>query len=325
MPNFTPVLDDHIAKGHIVCPLCFSRLENSSALLCTNIACEHHVQPLPVIQQKIPILVDFRHTILDKQKLLATAGESLIPRSHEKYSTIKRIFWGSGRSTKRNLTQFSESLPRRNAAKSLILVIGGGAVGTGAAGLYQIPQTEVLSFDIYASPHTDFIADGHSLPIADNSVDGIWIQAVLEHVMYPHKVASEILRVLRPGGIVYAETPFMQFVHEGPYDFTRFTESGHRLLFKDFKRIDSGFSTGIGTVLLWNVRYLAWGVTRNKKLAIAISLLFSWLRVFDRLVPASFNADTASGVYFLGQKDPAYRFSDQDIIAHYQGYQQKRS
>jgi ubiquinone/menaquinone biosynthesis C-methylase UbiE len=69
------------------------------------------------------------------------------------------------------------------------------------------------------------VADGHQLPIADGSVDGVWIQAVLEHVLDPSIVVQEIHRVLTPGGVVYAETPFMQPVHEGAYDFTRFSLS----------------------------------------------------------------------------------------------------
>jgi hypothetical protein len=114
---------------------------------------------------------------------------------------------------------------------------------------------------------------------------------------------------------------FLQHVHEGPYDFTRFTESGHRLLFSRFELLDSGFLNGIGTVLLWNLRYLLWGLFRNKKAAIAVTLLFGWLRFFDHLVPKSFNVDAASGVYFLGRKNSEYTFSDLDIIKHYKGYQ----
>ncbi len=50
---------------------------------------------------------------------------------------------------------------------------------------------------------------------------------------------KEIHRVLKDDGIVYADTPFMQQVHEGAYDFTRFTLSGHRWLFKNFALLDS--------------------------------------------------------------------------------------
>jgi len=56
--------------------------------------------------------------------------------------------------------------------------------------------------------------------------DAVWIQAVLEHVLDPVRVVAEIHRVLRPGGLVYSEIPFMQEVHEGAYDFTRFRLSG---------------------------------------------------------------------------------------------------
>jgi hypothetical protein len=46
------------------------------------------------------------------------------------------------------------------------------------------------------------------------------------------RVASEIHRLLKSGGFVYSEIPFMQQVHEGAYDFTRYTLVGHRALFR---------------------------------------------------------------------------------------------
>jgi ubiquinone/menaquinone biosynthesis C-methylase UbiE len=113
-------------------------------------------------------------------------------------------------------------------------VIGGGTIGNGMESLYDDPRLDLLAFDIYASENVQFLADGHQVPLKDGSVDAVWIQAVLEHVLDPQAVVAEIRRVLRPGGLVYASTPFMQQVHEGPYDFTRFTESGHRYLFRHF-------------------------------------------------------------------------------------------
>ncbi|SDF35823.1 Methyltransferase domain-containing protein [Dyadobacter soli] len=322
MNPFSSLLTRHIETGTLVCPLCLSHLRIADDhIYCTNATCSHSTNEIPLIQKTIPILVNFEESILDKASLLATGGESLIPRSGNKYDIIKRIFLRDDRKTKLNLAKFLDNVPKHVGKKATVLIIGGGAVGNGAGGMYDDKSVEILSFDIYASPNTDFIADGHSLPIADNSIDGIWIQAVLEHVMYPQRVAAEMHRVLKPGGVVYAETPFQQHVHEGAYDFTRFTESGHRLLFKDFKLIDSGFLTGIGTVLHWNIRYAAWGLTRSKKVAIAVSLAFGWIKLFDRLVPESFNIDTASGVFFLGRKDPSHKFRDRDIVAHYKGFQ----
>ena len=91
-----------------------------------------------------------------------------------------------------------------------------------------------------------FIADAHNIPIVNEYFDCVIIQAVLEHVLRPNQVVNEIFRVLKANGIVYSETPFLQQVHEGPYDFTRFTESGHRYLFKNFELIKSGASDGAG-------------------------------------------------------------------------------
>ena len=60
----------------------------------------------------------------------------------------------------------------------------------------------------------------------------------------PEKVVAEIYRVLKENGIVYAETPFMQQVHEGAYDFTRYTVLGHRYLFRQFHALSIGGNKG---------------------------------------------------------------------------------
>ena len=69
---------------------------------------------------------------------------------------------------------------------------------------------------------------------------------MLEHVLDPAQVVAEIHRVLGKDGVVFANTPFMQQVHEGAYDFTRFTLSGHRWLFRNFDLLEAGTSAGVG-------------------------------------------------------------------------------
>ncbi|WP_224003280.1 methyltransferase domain-containing protein [Aureimonas sp. SA4125] len=93
--------------------------------------------------------------------------------------------------------------------------------------MYAHPRTRIVALIVYNSANSRLIADAHNIPLKDALV----VQAELEHVLQPRRVVAEIWRVLRPGGIVYVETPFMHHVHEGPFDFTRFTESGHRYLF----------------------------------------------------------------------------------------------
>jgi len=80
----------------------------------------------------------------------------------------------------------------------------------------------------------------HTIFFDASSFDGVIIQAVLEHVVEPNHCVEEIHRVLKENGLVYSETPFMQQVHLGRYDFTRFTHLGHRRLFRKFKEICGG-------------------------------------------------------------------------------------
>ena len=130
----------------------------------------------------------------------------------------------------------------------------------------------------------------------------------------------QIHRVLRPDGLVYADTPFLQQVHDGPYDFTRFTDSGHRYLFRDFERIDSGTVAGAGTQLAWSIDYFFRALFRSQMAGLGARLVFSWLAHLDRYLDPRYSIDGASSVYFLGRKSPS-RLSPQDIIGYYQGAQ----
>ncbi len=172
-------------------------------------------------------------------------------------------------------------------------------------------------FDIYDSPDVHFIADGHKIPVMDEAFDLVVVQAVLEHVLEPQIVVDEIWRVLKPKGVVMAGTPFMQPVHEGPYDFTRFTASGHRWLFRRFVEIESSTS-GVGASLLWAIDYFTRSLFRSRWAGKVAKLLFFWLRWFDRWIPPSHASDAAGFCSFVGRKSDN-AISPKEIIAYYKG------
>lgn len=215
-------------------------------------------------------------------------------------------------------------LARANSAAPRVLVVGGGQLGKGMEPLVKSPGIEIVHTDVYLSPIVDVACDGHSLPFADESFDAVVAQAVLEHVADPHRVVAEMHRVLRPGGVAYAETPFMQQVHEGAYDFTRFTELGHRRLFRYFEEIDRGAAMGPATALLWSLRYFARSLPPRRTFLVSVldrlvtTTLF-WIKYLDRvLIDHPGGRDAASGVYFLGRKaeEP---ISDRELVASYDG------
>jgi SAM-dependent methyltransferase len=79
----------------------------------------------------------------------------------------------------------------------------------------QIAQRIALDFDAHFAPELlrdgiDFVLadmETGNFPIRDNSIDLLAMTSTLEHLWCPEKIASEIRRVLRPGGIVFITVP----------------------------------------------------------------------------------------------------------------------
>jgi SAM-dependent methyltransferase len=222
---------------------------------------------------------------------------------------------GTNRVAEQILPKFLTAIKIQNPTPR-VLVIGGGAIGAGTDALYDDATIHLIGFDIYASQNTTFVADGHQIPLINESVDAVWIQAVLEHVLNPFQVVSEIYRVLKPNGLVFADSPFMQQVHEDGYDFMRFTVSGHRWLFRHFELIVAGISGGPGSAALWNIRYFFRALLGSDKIGTAIQMMFFWLRYFDRLRLGRRGMDAASAVFFYGRKSHK-PIKPQDMIAFY--------
>ncbi len=66
----------------------------------------------------------------------------------------------------------------------------------------------------------------HIIPVPADHFDAILCIAVLEHVENPEEVMAELYRVLRPGGHLVLEVPFLQPEHKVPTDFQRYTRDG---------------------------------------------------------------------------------------------------
>jgi hypothetical protein len=141
---------------------------------------------------------------------------------------------------------------------------------------------------------------------------------VLEHVIEPQLVVDEIWRVLKPSGLVYAETPFMSQVHERAYDFTRFTANGHRWLFRRFEQIDAGVNrgSGAGAALAWSVRYFVRALV-GSRIAMLVALPFFLLRHLDGFAHPRRQADAALGVFIWGRKSER-SLTPKDMIAYYE-------
>jgi len=306
------------------CPRCDSPLRDATrAPTCTGSCPLAALGPFLVLGGQ-PILVDFERSVLVRDRFIDRGGESAKDRgtvvgARGARAVVRDLFEPPNRVAHAQAMRLL-ALAKEVAPEPRILVIGGGRVGRGSEALYDDPDAQLIAFDIYCSPLVQFVADAHQVPLADGSVHAVWIQAVLEHVLEPWLVANEIHRVLAPGGLVFAETPFLQHVHEGPYDFTRFTESGHRWLFKAFERIDSGVSGELSASFAWAVGAWVGALTRSRALGTWTRRFAHFVRVFDRGIPAGHHIDGASGHYFLGRRSES-SLTPAEIVASYRGAQ----
>lgn len=220
------------------------------------------------------------------------------------------------------LTRLNKLLASHKSA--IVLVVGGGRQRQWLDKCLGVSDAlKIIYTDIDVNADVDIFCDGHDLPFMDNIFDAVVTTAVLEHVLYPERVVAEIHRVLKVGGLLYSEIPFMQQVHEGAYDFTRYTLSGHRRLLNGFAEIESGMVAGPGTVMVWSIENFVLAFFSRPVLRVGakalVRLLFFWLKYFDYLLKNSPEAmDGASCTFFFGNKSERM-VPDAEIIAGYVG------
>lgn len=139
---------------------------------------------------------------------------------------------------------------------TVVNVGSGGLTGCGCrlweGGVFE--SAKVYHLDILPGDSVSLVGDAHRLPFRDNSIDSLIYQAVLEHVHDPRRVIDEATRVLKPGGYLYLEVPFLQGFHADPYDFQRYTLEGLRVRTKVLTEIDAGVSVGPFCAVVWIIR-----------------------------------------------------------------------
>ena len=188
--------------------------------------------------------------------------------------------------------------------------------------IIKLPITFIAT-DITTGEYTNVICDAHNLPFKSESFDGVLMQAVIEYLVDPYQAVAEVHRVLKKDGLVYAETPFMQQVHGGEYDFMRFTMLGHRRLFRRFEEIAAGTGGGTGSSLAWAVKYFILSFSDKKIVREFLLIIGNWVgfifKYFDYLtINKMATLDGANGFYFMGRKSEK-TLPDRELIKQYRG------
>lgn len=310
-----------INYSNLACPKCKNKIiQIENKFKCNNCNINY-----PIVNN-IPILINEENSLfsikdfLNKLKTTREINESKQKKAIKKIARklIPKI--GFNLKAKENYSNLSNLLSKK-PYRSKVLVIGGGELGQGMKPLINNEKIILTEGDVYFGERTQIIFDSHDIPFASNTFDAVIIQAVLEHVVNPYRCVEEIWRVLKKDGIVYAETPFMQQVHENEFDFTRFTLGGHRRLFRYFKEIDSGVVCGPGMALAWSINRFFDSFSKSKIITFfrygILPFFIFWLKYFDYyFTKKPWASDNASGIFFMGIKSDK-PISDRDIIKNY--------
>ncbi|HEX7679805.1 MAG TPA: methyltransferase domain-containing protein [Thermoanaerobaculia bacterium] len=72
----------------------------------------------------------------------------------------------------------------------------------------------------YSSPNAGMLADAHALPFSDTSFDLVLSYAVFEHLHNPYMAATEVARVLAPGGLFFGAVSQGEPFHESYFHHT---------------------------------------------------------------------------------------------------------
>jgi SAM-dependent methyltransferase len=143
----------------------------------------------------------------------ASIGSPLLREHLAEFPLVRRGLFAA-------VSQFSGGLPPGSR------ILDAGAGNAPYAELFG--HCDYVTADWGNSPHehaagSDIVASLDALPVSDASFDAVLCTEVLEHVRHPESVLAELARVLVPGGRLCLTVPFVWPLHEGPFDFFRYT------------------------------------------------------------------------------------------------------
>ena len=285
------------------CPACHAAIRwqcQSHDILCGACgAC------YPVLPSGVPVLLKPEQrshfaAVLSED----TAGQRMV-REYRRFGT-----W---RARVRNLVKppsivYDEDVARRyswiydtRGGDTLVLSIGGGPGR-------ENPRVINLNLDAFDS--VDMVGDGTNLPLADESVDTVTCNAVVEHVPNPADLIAEMNRVLKPGGYAQLMVPFVFPFHAYPADYQRYSREGILELTRAFEKVELCVLTGPTSALLVMFReYLRIIVPGGdgRILRTLLNGVSGWLTFPLKYLDRRLNrkpkaAHLAAAFYYLGRK-----------------------
>lgn len=171
-----------------------------------------------------------------------------------------------------------------------------------------------LNLNLFPMSNVDVVASAHALPFGDDSLDVVISAAVLEHVQDLDRTVDEMQRVLKPGGFVYIEIPFMQHYHtHDSYgvkfeDYRRLTKRGLTEVFGFCTPLDVGVCVGPASTVCQVAFSFLRDLSERKPYQTAVDTLYRVVGNSVVWIDGYLSNETIqrshipSGIYFFGRK-----------------------
>lgn len=129
--------------------------------------------------------------------------------------------------------------------------------GCGAAPFAVLfPDSQYVACDISADAEAAAVlADNAFLPFLSDTFDLVIGSETLEHTVHVDRAAAELVRVARPGGLVFVSVPYLYPLHGMPYDYQRLTEVKLRTAFESCEILELRGANSIMTTWLVTLEY----------------------------------------------------------------------
>lgn len=291
---------DQIEAGCLVCPQTRQRLNVSADGRWLSTA--EGAPRYALLDGRVPVLL-VDPAWADKYsrasgKMTAEYEPNRLPQKTSRYSRFKA--WA---------LQDHRSIAVRKAFSGLLEGLSPDAVSVSVGGGPLRSHPLLTNLNIGPFPNVDVVADAHRLPYADACVHAIYSEAVFEHLYDPVTAASEIHRVLRPGGKAMIHTPFLQAYHGYPHHYQNFTLTGHQRLFESvgLRVLEAGAGVGptyalVNLISVFLREYAPYPLNRVLR---ALWLVFGAMVVpLDRLLNTKENAHVLASTTYVVVERP---------------------
>jgi len=213
-------------------------------------------------------------------------------------------------STNYNLKQLTHNPYTMLPAEAVVLDVGSSNTkGRYASFVAVTKDIRIIALDIEKAEGIDVVADVHHLPFLSETIDAVFCVSVLEYVQQPPQALNEILRILKPGGLLYLNVPFVFRYAPEPEDLYRFSLPGLRDLCSAFEEIQGGYNRGPASTmcdLLVHFAAIVFCFNNRRLYGILVDLFqwcLFWMKYLDRWIGHYEVAHTiCSGVFFFGRK-----------------------